>query len=42
MQYGEDSKEKIGEERVNKLLKTAPGKDRNTIVDDEVKNRKTK
>ncbi|OOR03981.1 hypothetical protein BW900_24170 [Bacillus mycoides] len=40
MQYGEDSKEKIGEERVNKLLKTAPGKDRNTIVDDEVKKQK--
>ncbi|MED3090378.1 CD3337/EF1877 family mobilome membrane protein [Bacillus toyonensis] len=37
MQYGEDSKEKIGEERVNKLLKTAPGKGRNSIVDDEVK-----
>lgn len=40
MQYGEDSKEKISEERVNKLLKTAPGKDRNTIVDDEVKKQK--
>lgn len=37
MQYGEDSKEKIGEERVNKLLKTVPGKGRNSIVDDEVK-----
>ncbi|ANS52121.1 Isocitrate dehydrogenase [Bacillus thuringiensis] len=39
MQYGEDSKEKIGEGRVDELLKTAPGKNRNSIVDGEVENK---
>ncbi|MEK4739983.1 MULTISPECIES: CD3337/EF1877 family mobilome membrane protein [Bacillus] len=36
MQYGEDSKEKIGAGRVDELLKTAPGKNRNNIVKEEV------
>ncbi|MGQ4286628.1 CD3337/EF1877 family mobilome membrane protein [Bacillus thuringiensis] len=36
MQYGEDSKEKIGGERVNELLKTPLGKDRSNIVNREV------
>ncbi|MEH6892373.1 CPBP family intramembrane glutamate endopeptidase, partial [Bacillus sp. JJ864] len=36
LQYGEDSKEKIGKERVDTLLKTSPGKERNSIVDNEI------
>lgn len=39
MQYGEDSKEKIGKERVETLLKLKPGTDRSKNVDDEVKNK---
>ncbi|WP_423747919.1 CD3337/EF1877 family mobilome membrane protein [Bacillus cereus] len=40
MQYGEDSKEKIGEERVNELLKTKSGKERSNIVNKEVNEKK--
>ncbi|MGH0789823.1 CD3337/EF1877 family mobilome membrane protein [Bacillus cereus] len=40
MQYGEDSKEKIGEERVNELLKTKTGKERSNIVNKEVNEKK--
>ncbi|HFJ9418131.1 CD3337/EF1877 family mobilome membrane protein [Bacillus cereus group sp. Bce033] len=36
MQYGEDSKEKIGSQRVDELLSKPPGKDRNSIVENEV------
>ncbi|MDM8365634.1 CD3337/EF1877 family mobilome membrane protein [Bacillus thuringiensis] len=39
MQYGEDSKEKIGKERVETLLKLKPGTNRSKNVDDEVKNK---
>ncbi|WP_435302188.1 CD3337/EF1877 family mobilome membrane protein, partial [Bacillus thuringiensis] len=40
MQYGEDSKEKIGEKRVDELLKTPLGKERNAIVNNEIKEKK--
>ncbi|MCQ6289006.1 type IV secretion system protein [Bacillus cereus] len=36
LQYGEDSKEKIGKDRVDTLLKTPPGQERKTIVDSEI------
>ncbi|EOQ01331.1 hypothetical protein KOY_05381 [Bacillus cereus VDM021] len=36
LQYGEDSKEKIGKDRVDTLLKTSPGEKRNTIVNEEI------
>lgn len=39
LQYGEDSKEKLGAKRVDELLAQAPGKDRENKVQDEVKNR---
>ncbi|HDV8369867.1 TPA: CPBP family intramembrane metalloprotease [Bacillus cereus] len=38
LQYGEDSKEKLGAKRVDELLAQAPGKDRENKVQDEVKN----
>ncbi|HDR7138682.1 TPA: CPBP family intramembrane metalloprotease [Bacillus cereus] len=38
LQYGEDSKEKLGAKRVDELLAKAPGKDRENKVQDEVKN----
>lgn len=38
LQYGEDSKEKLGAKRVDELLAQAPGKDRKNKVQDEVKN----
>ncbi|HDX9577625.1 TPA: type IV secretion system protein, partial [Bacillus pseudomycoides] len=37
LQYGEDSKEKIGAKRVDELLGKSPGTDRNNMVNDEVK-----
>ncbi|EEK72589.1 hypothetical protein bcere0007_29920 [Bacillus mycoides] len=37
LQYGEDSKEKIGAKRVDELLATAPGKDRDEKIKKEVK-----
>lgn len=40
LQYGQDSKEKIGEERIKKLLDTPPGEDRTKIVSDDVKDNK--
>ncbi|OLR24869.1 CD3337/EF1877 family mobilome membrane protein [Bacillus cereus] len=36
LQYGEDSKEKIGKDRVDALLKTPSGQERKTIVDSEI------
>ncbi|MGG1168732.1 CD3337/EF1877 family mobilome membrane protein, partial [Bacillus mycoides] len=39
MQYGKDSKEGIGEDRVNKLLKTPPGEDRVKIIEQEIKDK---
>lgn len=36
LQYGEDSKEKIGKDRVDTLLKTSLGEKRNTIVSEEI------
>ncbi|ERH96544.1 CD3337/EF1877 family mobilome membrane protein [Bacillus thuringiensis] len=38
LQYGEDSKEKLGAKRVDELLATPLGKDRENKVQDEVKN----
>ncbi|PHA07926.1 CD3337/EF1877 family mobilome membrane protein [Bacillus toyonensis] len=38
LQYGEDSKEKLGAKRVDELLAQAPRKDRENKVQDEVKN----
>ncbi|WP_340135813.1 CD3337/EF1877 family mobilome membrane protein [Bacillus cereus] len=38
LQYGEDSKEKLGAKRVDELLAKAPGKDKENKVQDEVKN----
>jgi len=38
LQYGEDSKEKLGAKRVDELLAQTPGKDRENKVQDEVKN----
>ncbi|HFK1812442.1 TPA: CD3337/EF1877 family mobilome membrane protein [Bacillus cereus] len=38
LQYGEDSKERLGAKRVDELLAQAPGKDRENKVQDEVKN----
>ncbi|XMA29173.1 CPBP family intramembrane metalloprotease (plasmid) [Bacillus bombysepticus] len=38
LQYGEDSKEKLGAKRLDELLAQAPGKDRENKVQDEVKN----
>ncbi|MEK4419000.1 CD3337/EF1877 family mobilome membrane protein [Bacillus sp. FSL K6-0268] len=40
LQYGEDSKEKIGKDRVDTLLKTPIGEARDTIVGDEIQNKK--
>ncbi|HDR6289244.1 TPA: type IV secretion system protein [Bacillus cereus] len=40
LQYGRDSKDKIGEERIKKLLDTQPGEDRTKIVSDDVKDNK--
>ncbi|MEW4152642.1 CD3337/EF1877 family mobilome membrane protein [Bacillus thuringiensis] len=37
LQYGEDSKEKLGAQRVDELLAKSPGKERNEIVGKEVK-----
>lgn len=37
LQYGEDSKEKLGTKRVDELLATAPGKDRESKVQEEIK-----
>ncbi len=37
LQYGEDSKEKLGAKRVDELLATAPGKDRESKVQEEIK-----
>ncbi|KAA0746612.1 CPBP family intramembrane metalloprotease [Bacillus sp. BF2-3] len=37
LQYGEDSKEKLGTKRVDELLATAPGKDRESMVQEEIK-----
>ncbi|OOR09855.1 hypothetical protein BW897_25525 [Bacillus cereus] len=37
LQYGEDSKEKIGAKRVDELLAKAPGEDREKIVQKEIK-----
>ncbi|HDX9649329.1 CD3337/EF1877 family mobilome membrane protein [Bacillus thuringiensis] len=37
LQYGEDSKEKLGARRVDELLATAPGKDRESKVQEEIK-----
>ncbi|PFZ65720.1 CD3337/EF1877 family mobilome membrane protein, partial [Bacillus pseudomycoides] len=39
LQYGEDSKEKIGKDRVDTLLKTPPSEKRNEIVNGEVKSK---
>ncbi|WP_242227247.1 energy-coupling factor transporter transmembrane protein EcfT [Bacillus cereus group sp. BfR-BA-01315] len=39
LQYGEDSKEKIGAKRVDELLATPPGEKRNEIVNGEVKSK---
>ncbi|WIY59026.1 CD3337/EF1877 family mobilome membrane protein [Bacillus arachidis] len=38
LQYGEDSKKKIGEKRVDELLAKPPGGDRNKLIKDEVNN----
>ncbi|PGD96678.1 CD3337/EF1877 family mobilome membrane protein [Bacillus pseudomycoides] len=40
LQYGEDSKEKIGKDRVDTLLKTPSGQERSTIVNNEVTEKK--
>jgi len=37
LQYGEDSKEKLGAQRVDELLAKSPGKERNEAVEKEVK-----
>jgi len=37
LQYGEDSKEKLGAQRVDELLAKSPGKERNELVGKEVK-----
>ncbi|AYY25378.1 CD3337/EF1877 family mobilome membrane protein [Bacillus sp. FDAARGOS_527] len=37
LQYGEDSKEKLGAQRVDELLAKPPGKDRDDLVQKEVK-----
>ncbi|HDX9649375.1 TPA: CPBP family intramembrane metalloprotease, partial [Bacillus cereus] len=37
LQYGEDSKEKLGTQRVDELLSKPPGKDRDDLVQKEVK-----
>ncbi|MEE6146263.1 CPBP family intramembrane glutamate endopeptidase [Bacillus cereus] len=37
LQYGEDSKEKLGAKRVDELLAKSPGKERNEAVEKEVK-----
>ncbi|OAK08716.1 Isocitrate dehydrogenase [Bacillus wiedmannii] len=37
LQYGEDSKDKLGAKRVDELLATAPGKDRESKVQEEIK-----
>ncbi|MBK5429715.1 CD3337/EF1877 family mobilome membrane protein [Bacillus sp. TH30] len=37
LQYGEDSKEKLGAQRVDELLAKSPGKERNEVVEKEVK-----
>ncbi|MBC6975123.1 MULTISPECIES: CD3337/EF1877 family mobilome membrane protein [Bacillus] len=38
LQYGEDSKKKIGEKRVDELLAKPPGKERNELVGKEIQN----
>ncbi|HDR4948308.1 TPA: hypothetical protein QCR51_004896 [Bacillus cereus] len=40
LQYGQDSKDKIGEERIKKLLDTPPGEDRTKIVSEDVEKHK--
>ncbi|EJR60957.1 CPBP family intramembrane metalloprotease [Bacillus cereus] len=40
LQYGEDSKEKIGKDRVDTLLKTPLGQERSNIVNNEVTEKK--
>ncbi|MCX2829128.1 CPBP family intramembrane metalloprotease [Bacillus sp. DHT2] len=40
LQYGEDSKEKIGKDRVDALLKTPSGQERSNIVNNEVTEKK--
>lgn len=37
LQYGEDSKEKLGAQRIDELLAKSPGKERNEAVEKEVK-----
>lgn len=40
LQYGQDSKDKIGEERIKKLLDTPPGEERTKIVSEDVEKHK--
>ncbi|MED1304091.1 hypothetical protein BK704_35230 [[Bacillus thuringiensis] serovar konkukian] len=40
LQYGEDSKEKIGKDRIDALLKTPSGQERSNIVNNEVTEKK--
>ncbi|MGN4782146.1 CD3337/EF1877 family mobilome membrane protein [Bacillus cereus group sp. MYBK217-2] len=37
LQYGEDSKENLGAQRIDELLAKSPGKERNEVVEKEVK-----